>query len=135
MTAQLRKLFPHLTDYKVTSPQDVRYNCVAWAVGTDERWWWPSPGFDWPFELPENDGMTTFLRAFSTLGYAPCANGTLEEGFEKLAIYQSSSGDVSHVARQLDTGRWTSKLGILEDIEHAIRLSWKVNDTALSCSI
>ena len=118
MTAQLRELFPSLADFSVTSPQDLRYNCVAWAVGTDEGWWWPTPGFEWPFNRLEDEELATFTTAFNTLGYERCADGTLEDGFEKIAIYQSTSGEVSHVARQLNTGRWTSKLGTLEDIEH-----------------
>jgi hypothetical protein len=38
-------------------------------------------------------------------------------GVEKIAIYVRS--DIpSHVARQLPNGKWTSKLGLREDIEH-----------------
>ena len=61
--------------------------------------------------------LAAFVTAFGTLGYGPCADGGLEQGFEKIAIYQSPKG-VTHAARQLSTGRWTSKLGQLEDIEH-----------------
>ena len=64
-------------------------------------------------------GLPAYVAAFDTLGYEPCDDGSLEEGFEKVAIYESPSGYVMHVARQLHTGRWTSKLGQLEDIEHA----------------
>ena len=64
-------------------------------------------------------GLAAYIAAFGTLGYERCADGALEEGFEKVAIYESRSGYVVHVARQLPTGRWTSKLGGLEDIEHA----------------
>ncbi len=64
-----------------------------------------------------DDNLPAFVAAFETLGYEPCADGALEGGFEKIAIYRSPSG-VQHVARQLGTGRWTSKLGGLEDIEH-----------------
>ena len=64
-------------------------------------------------------GLAAYIAAFHTLGYVPCADGSLEEGFEKVAIYQSLSGYVVHMARQLPTGRWTSKIGSLEDIEHA----------------
>ena len=60
-----------------------------------------------------------FVAAFGTLGYETCADGALEDGFEKVAIYQLPSGGVQHMARQLRTGWWTSKLGRLEDIEHA----------------
>jgi hypothetical protein len=39
-------------------------------------------------------------------------------GFEKVAIYQHDDGGFTHVARQLYTGVWISKLGPYEDIEH-----------------
>jgi len=29
-------------------------------------------------------------------------------------------GEPTHVARQLPSGRWTSKMGFLEDIEHTV---------------
>ena len=62
--------------------------------------------------------LAAFVAAFSAIGYERCADGALEDGFEKVAIYQSPYG-VQHMARQLRTGWWTSKLGSLEDIEHA----------------
>ena len=62
--------------------------------------------------------MDAFLAGFSALGYEPCADGILEDGFEKVAIYQLLS-QVTHMARQLSTGRWTSKIGDFEDIEHS----------------
>ena len=52
-------------------------------------------------------------------GFEPCENGDHEEGFEKIALYVNKAGKVTHAARQLDSGKWTSKLGNLEDIEHA----------------
>ena len=33
--------------------------------------------------------VAAFVAAFSTLGYEPCTDGTLEDGFEKIAIYRS----------------------------------------------
>lgn len=64
------------------------------------------------------NSLGAFMEAFGTLGYEPCANGTLEDDCEKIAIYQLPQG-VQHAARQLSTGRWTSKLGRLQDIEHS----------------
>ena len=64
-------------------------------------------------------GLAAYVAAFGTLGYEQCADGSLQEGFEKVAIYEPLSGYVLHMARQLPTGRWTSKLGGLEDFEHA----------------
>ena len=61
--------------------------------------------------------MEAFTIAFSKLGYETCEDGSLESGFEKVAIYEANTV-VTHMARQLDTGMWTSKLGPNVDIEH-----------------
>jgi hypothetical protein len=55
---------------------------------------------------------------FSSLGYAPCSAAALEPGYDKIAIFTSADGTPTHAARQLSSGRWTSKLGNWEDIEH-----------------
>ena len=44
-------------------------------------------------------------------------NTTLETGFEKVAFYGGGML-YTHAARQLPHGKWTSKLGKGEDIEH-----------------
>lgn len=44
-------------------------------------------------------------------------DGALEPEFEKIAHYVKG-GNVTHTARQLPWGRWTSKLGPGIDIEH-----------------
>ena len=38
----------------------------------------------------------------------------------KIAIYAHDDGQPTHAARQLPDGRWTSKMGHLEDIEHRV---------------
>jgi hypothetical protein len=55
------------------------------------------------------------------LGYVECTEEALETGFEKMATFADAGLLTRHVARQLSTGRWTSKLGELEDIEHDLR--------------
>jgi hypothetical protein len=51
------------------------------------------------------------------LGFEECADESSEPGFERVALY--GSGLVyTHAARQLPSGKWTSKLGKAEDIEH-----------------
>jgi hypothetical protein len=56
-------------------------------------------------------------EAFRTLEFELCADGSLEPGFEKVALY-SNQVFYTHAARQLPSGKWTSKLGAAEDIEH-----------------
>jgi hypothetical protein len=42
----------------------------------------------------------------------------LETGFEKIALFANADGTPTHLARQITNGRWSSKLGTLQDIEH-----------------
>jgi hypothetical protein len=119
---ELKSRFPALRGgaFRITSPRTNTYNCLAWAGGDDTQKWNPDPWglFYWPGETRE-DTLDGWLQAFSHLGYHACADGALEDGTERIAIYGSQSGP-QHVARQLVTGLWTSKLGNSEDIEHEI---------------
>lgn len=110
-------MFENLKTYCVTSPPDQVYNCIAWAAGRKDNWWWPHRRAYWPLASRGNDTVQSFEDAFRTLGYEPCTNGDMEEGVEKVAIY-AKAGRVRHMARQELDGRWTSKLGGAEDIEH-----------------
>ncbi len=63
--------------------------------------------------------VDNFINLFEIAGgYAKCGDASLEEGQEKVAIYQTSTQEFSHVARQKENGIWTSKLGKLHDIDH-----------------
>jgi hypothetical protein len=53
------------------------------------------------------------------LGYLVCDQDQLETGYEKIALFALADLP-KHAARQLPSGRWTSKLGPMEDIEHAL---------------
>jgi hypothetical protein len=121
---KIEKLFPSLQDtkYNIASPRALEYNCIAWAVGETVTCWWPDRlniGY-WPPGVPREETLEAFIRAFETLGYTTCdvAEYRYEQGFEKIAIYADSSGKPTHASRQLRSGRWTSKLGSLEDIEY-----------------
>jgi glycine/D-amino acid oxidase-like deaminating enzyme len=116
--------------FEITSPETPRYNCFAWAADDDQHWWEPpNPLYDlldpvptryWPpGALPELsvDGL---VSAFAKRGYARCDFADLEPEFEKIAIYVSTTtGLVTHAAKQLASGAWTSKIGDWEDIVHS----------------
>jgi hypothetical protein len=73
----------------------------------------------WPPDVPRVATLEAFIRAYQTLGYTECSDG--QEGFEKIALYakQVSWGiEPTHAARQLLDGKWTSKLGVEEDVAH-----------------
>jgi hypothetical protein len=124
MIEGIAMVFPRLqgANYRVTSPPDDVYNCIAWAAGATNDWWWPiGPGKTyWPDGVPRLVTLEAFREAFATLGYVVCAGEELEPGFEKIALFADSQGVPQHVARQLPNGRWTSKLGKKEDIEHEL---------------
>ncbi len=65
--------------------------------------------------------MVAFVAAFATLGYEPCSEEVSEPGWEKVALYASDDGISTHAARQIADGRWSSKLGRAQDIEHDLR--------------
>jgi hypothetical protein len=125
MVTRIEALFPKLRpgNYRVTSPPTALCNCIAWAAGDDRRWWWPERGVDngyWPEEVPFAVTIEAFTAAFALLGYAPCSVEEEEPGFERIALFATADGAPTHAARQLLNGRWTSKLGKGEDIEHAL---------------
>lgn len=119
---EINKLFPQLVPgrYRVTSPPDLKYNCIAWAAGDDYRMWWPAQFAYWPRGVDRSSTLEAFIAAFETLGYRRVPNGNLELSVEKIAIYASRSNEPQHAARQLPSGQWASKLGKLEDIEHEL---------------
>lgn len=70
----------------------------------------------WPPGAVE-DTLEGWADAYRVLAYKSCNDASLEKGFEKIAIYVED-GSPQHVARQLEYGTWTSKLGNDEDISH-----------------
>lgn len=101
----------------ITSPIDFNYNCIAWAAEDTTHFWWPEQLGFWPAEAPRNTSLEAFLIAFATLGYAPCSDGNLVPGMQKVAFY-GKGRSVLHAARQLSDGKWSSKLGRAQDVSH-----------------
>lgn len=120
---ELEALFPRLqsSDYVVTSGYESTYNCVAFVAGDRNRRWEPEDrgGWFWPPELPREDfSLDNYIRCFEFMGFSPCGDAGLDDGIEKIAVFVDADGDFSHVARQLEDGWWSSKLGFYEDISH-----------------
>lgn len=113
-------------NWRISSPVDTQYQCIAWAACRTNRVWWPwdHPSFYWPAgfpKLPVNSPVpidhfsNMFKRRF---GYRECNSPTFEFGYQKVAIFSNGLG-VTHMARQHFFGRgWLSKLGTGEDILH-----------------
>ncbi len=124
MVEGIESVFPRLrgADWQVSSQPEDRYNCIAWAANVTTDWWWPvgPEKTYWPEGVPRLVTLEAFRAAFATLGYVVCAGAELEPGFEKIALFANEQGVPKHAARQQPSGHWTSKLGKMEDIDHAL---------------
>src|SRR5262249_43310373 len=127
--SQLHQTFPLLATakWRITSPCDNSYQCIAWAACRTDRVWWPwdHPRYYWPpgfAKLPFGSPppLASFVEVFEgEFGYRPCSSSAFEVGYQKVAIYANALG-VTHMARQHFWGRgWLSKLGESEDIVHS----------------
>lgn len=128
------QLFPKLagTGYTITSPVDNSYNCIAFAVGDQTKWWWPILGpaqvteadaketiVYWPPRAPVSESLDAFISALASLGFAPSEGIGNTAAGERVALY-AVDGRVKHAARQMPNGRWRSKMGKSVDIEHEL---------------
>ena len=120
---KLEDLFPNLAadGYLITSPESNAYNCIAWAAGDANDWWWPDSRRlrYWPDDVPRNESLEAFVEMFARLGYSVCPSAQSEVGYEKAAIY-CLNGLPQHAARQISSGLWTSKLGNAVDIQYSL---------------
>ena len=116
---------PNLTEdvCELISPFDTAYNCIAFAAGDTEKWWWPTQDDYWPPNVPRDVTFDAFVLAYQTKGFNRCQDGILEPELEKVALFGRNRGDgqvvPTHAAIQLPDGRWASKLGKCEDVHHA----------------
>lgn len=117
--AAIEEHFPNLINeqnFEIKSLLTEDYNCIAWVQEIDDDW----------IQIVEPDGKLVFaakryLDYFKNLGYVETPNKELESGVSKIAIYIDTSTDrFKHVAKQMEDGRWKSKLGDWEDIEHDV---------------
>ena len=118
----IERWFPNLTasTYRITSEITEDYNCFAWAAHETRKRFDPTalPDCDWLPTVPRTPEVDSFVSLYLCFGFESCTNGLLQEGVEKIAIYVDHNGEPTHAARQLASGKWTSKLGDFEDIEH-----------------
>jgi hypothetical protein len=116
----LESWFPNLTasDYVLKSASSSHYNCIGWVIGVKDVWD-PDPNYRWArgvYRAASAKNVMLVLQKDG--GFLSCEDASLEAGIEKVAIYGDGDRFV-HVARQLEDGRWSSKIGMHEDIEHA----------------
>lgn len=119
--------YPNLRSegYTPRSPKSVKYNCIAWAVGDNRRWWSPQIGYFWPPGAARINSIDAYIQALGTAGYvecvaSECTNPPYESGVSRIALY-ILNGTPKHAARQITDNLWASKMGSGIDIEHTLR--------------
>jgi hypothetical protein len=124
-----RLLINLLRENSVSSAPTPTSNYPAWAArdypawAAPDRgwyWWWPFESYRWPLGFPQDETVGAFVKLYAMIDYTPCVDGSLEPGYEKIALYAIGPA-MKHVALQLPNGKWTSKLGKdIEKIEHTL---------------
>ncbi len=121
--ADVAACFPKIAGkYRRTSDATINYNCLAWAVGANWAWFDPTrriAGYFWPVGIEREWTTPAIRKLLSHFGFEEEAeNSDPEDGYVKVAVYLDNDGTPTHFARQLENGKWTSKLGELIDVDH-----------------
>ena len=73
----------------------------------------------WPDDVPRSRSISAYEMLIGKYDYADCGiDDRLEDGYEKVALFSDSSKIFTHICKQKDDGKWTSKLGEMIDVEH-----------------
>lgn len=116
--------FPKLRDdrnFTIESPETPIYNCIAFAMGTQDVWvdasskawaWWPE-------NVSRDDTPVALTQAFEAVSFECCSDDAPEKDFDKVALY-SKDGKWTHAAKILDSGEaYHSKFGQSFDATHS----------------
>jgi len=109
----IERAFPKIrTHYKITSPEDYKYNCIAFAAGDTNKHWWPKALY-WPEGIPSTEDLNSFIACFKSLGYEECEmNGNFEPGYENLpfmlALITSRHTFLDNLQMEMDYGKVNS---------------------------
>ncbi len=117
--------FPRLAsdvNFKVTSPCTYAYNCIAFAMGVQDRWVDPAAisWHWWPDGVPKDNNPESLVAAFEKLSFVKCNDASFEGGFDKVALY-SKDGKWTHAAIIKDARQnlYHSKFGASFDALHS----------------
>lgn len=111
--------FPKLAseDFEVAERPSEQYNCIAYTAGDTSKWWDHNKNHYWPAHATRSNSIESLVEVFAGLGFEPCPDGRVEEGYQKVALYEEQ-GEWTHAALQMPNGRWRSKMGQGPVIEH-----------------
>lgn len=118
----IREALPDLVEgvsFGFTSPVDLNYNCLAWALSYDNRYLDKGNGCYWPWEDCSPDTAEGWACVCQHHGFTVVTDSDIgfTPGIEKVAILRNDAGEL-HATRQRSDGKWKSKLGWGPDIDH-----------------
>lgn len=118
----LKETLPDLVEgvsFEFTSPVDLNYNCLAWALSYNNRYLDRGNGcfWAWPDCSPETAEGWACVCKHHQFELVPDGDIGFTPGIEKVVILRNDVGDL-HAARQSRDGKWKSKLGWGPDIDH-----------------
>lgn len=114
---RLIAVFPDLEsdkNFKILSECNNVYNCIAWAMGYDDRWVAPfrKPGFWWPKGAQFDMSPAALVQAFIVEGFELCDSDAIEDGYSKVVLYKNPTlNEWTHAARVIACGIEYSKFG------------------------
>lgn len=107
-------------NFVLTSPTTYLYNCIAYALGMQDRWvdssdlpwhWWPPIAKGWR--------DIDLVNAFKYFGFEECGmDDTFQPDYDKVALYHNADG-WTHAARIVGNGIYHSKFGASYDGTHS----------------
>ena len=111
--------FPNLSneEFEIVEQPSEDYNCIAYAADDVSQPWDYNANHYWPPWATRDSRIESLREVFSGLGYEQCDNADLEDGYLKVALYESQ-GESKHAAAQMPNGAWRSKMGEGPLIEH-----------------
>lgn len=99
-------------NFQLTSPFTYLYNCIAYALGMQDRWV-DSANLPWHWWPPVHKGMneTDLVEAFRFFGFEECGmDDSINTDYDKVALYHNADG-WTHAARVVGDGIYHSKFG------------------------
>ncbi len=110
------------SNFQILSARTPIYNCIAWAMGYDDRWVEPVayPGCWWPSNAQRGMSPEALISAFKAEGFELSENRFPEEGYSKVVLYKKAdSEEWTHAARIITADIEYSKFGAEWDCQHS----------------
>jgi hypothetical protein len=128
MSNDIESDFPNLIgkEFRVLKKSEsIKYNYHAYSLEIYDEWCGSSQK-NWPHDkIDRSPSLENYIKYFNLHGYNMCEDDSLEERYDKIALYVNKNNNVTHSCRQFGE-LWRSKLGPGGILEH--KLEWICGD-------